>query len=70
MAGSGRKAHGEGVYLWLVFAVVPQKPTQHCKAIINPSKQECKKRKEEESVHESKELIIPKTESIQGASST
>lgn len=70
MAGSGRKAHGEGVYLQLVLAVVPQKPTQHWKVIINQSKQERRKRKEEGSACESKELIIPERDSVQGASRT
>lgn len=42
--------------------------TQHCKAVIDQLKQECKKREEEESVRESKELIIPKGESVQDES--
>lgn len=57
------------VYLELIHAL-QQKPTQHWKVIINQSKQERRKRKEEGSACESKELIIPERDSVQGASRT
>ena len=41
------KKEGTYVYLWLIHAVVQQKPTKHCKAII-PLKIFKKKKKKEE----------------------
>ena len=43
MLGGWFKREGTYVYLWLIHAVVRQKPIQHCKAIILQIKKKRKK---------------------------